>query len=195
MPPSTDVLDVLQKALLVLSRTVDEVLEKQAVRLSKDRRITSTKLQILRLLSVYGTQTSTQIARFLGVTKPAVTQIINAMESSKLVIRQPTKKDHRRVPVKLTKRGANEYRGIHRRQRTILRATLKSAKIGDVKKSAESLMKLSRALVESGSGMDEFCLQCSVHRDGSCVLLRSSKNCEFETRRIAKSSRTGKSAR
>lgn len=195
MPPSTDVLDVLQKALLVLSRTVDEVLEKQAVRLSKDRRITSTKLQILRLLSVHGTQTSTQIARFLGVTKPAVTQIINAMESSKLVIRQPTKKDHRRVPVKLTKRGANEYRGIHRRQRTILRATLKSAKIGNVKKSAESLMKLSRALVESGSGIDEFCLQCSVHSDSSCVLPRSSKNCEFETRRIAKLSPTGKSAR
>ena len=109
--PLRDV-DAVLKAMLVLSRTVDHVLENCAVEGCGQREV--LVVQGPNPASVGGSggsQTATQVARFLGVSKPAVSQIINTMVRARLVVRRPAKEDRREVGLELTKKGARRLPG------------------------------------------------------------------------------------
>lgn len=46
-----------------------------------------------------------EISRFLGITPPTVTQLINSLEAKQMVVRQADASDRRVVRIKLTERG------------------------------------------------------------------------------------------
>ena len=92
-PSSTSSVDQMAKAMLVLARTIDYVLESRAVEVATDKPLSNSKVQVLRLLAQRAGQTSSQVARYLGVSKPAVSQIIDAMVRSKLVTRKTSRDD------------------------------------------------------------------------------------------------------
>ena len=97
--------DRFLKALLVVSRTTQQILESSAVESAVGKSMSSSKVQILRLLGTRGAQMASQVARFLGVSKPAVTQIIDTMVKSKLVSRKVAKASRREVSLTLTANG------------------------------------------------------------------------------------------
>ena len=70
--------DNLLKSMLVISRTINHVLETRAIEVTGEP-LTYSKIQILRLLGQRGEQSSSQLARFLGVSKPAITQIVTGI--------------------------------------------------------------------------------------------------------------------
>jgi DNA-binding MarR family transcriptional regulator len=105
---STRDADRLLKTLLVLSRTVDHILETRAVDQAANEPLSPSKVQVLRLLGEQGTQTASQVARFLGVSKPAVTQIIDSMVDGTLVTRSTAAHDRREVGLKLSARGRRQ---------------------------------------------------------------------------------------
>ena len=96
--------DSLLKSLLVISRTIDHVLENRAIEVS-GQPLTPSKIQILRLLGQRGEQSSSQFARFLGVSKPAVTQIVTGMVDDGLLRRVDRPQDRRGFALKLTAKG------------------------------------------------------------------------------------------
>jgi len=97
-------IDRLYKALSVLSRTVAQVLDTRAVEAATGP-LSQSKVQVLRLLAHRGGQTSSQVARFLDVTRPSVTQLIDALVESGLGARRGAADDRREVVLDLTKRG------------------------------------------------------------------------------------------
>ena len=114
--------DALLKALLVQARTVDHILGRRAVESAVKESLSPSKVQILRLLGQRGVQTSSQIARFLGVTKPAVSQIVDTMVRDRLMVRRPAKSDRREVRLELTKKGMTAFQAVRRQQRHYLRS-------------------------------------------------------------------------
>ncbi|MFD2881340.1 MarR family winged helix-turn-helix transcriptional regulator [Paenibacillus rhizoplanae] len=50
-----------------------------------------------------------EISRFLGLTPPTVTQLINSLEAKQMVERQADASDRRVVRIKLTEQGKNYY--------------------------------------------------------------------------------------
>ncbi|WP_238651275.1 MarR family winged helix-turn-helix transcriptional regulator [Paenibacillus piscarius] len=62
-----------------------------------------------------------EISRYLGLTPPTVTQLINSLEAKELVERQPDPSDRRVVRIRLTKQG----KIITRKGRDHMNATLK----------------------------------------------------------------------
>lgn len=75
---------------------------------------------IARANSAEGLKVS-EISRFLGLTPPTVTQLINSLEAKQMVERQADASDRRVVRIKLTEQG----KIITRRARDHMDATLK----------------------------------------------------------------------
>ena len=176
---SDTTVDGLLKAMLIFSRTVDEVVETRTVAEAVNKPLSASKVQILRLLAQRGYQTSTQVARFLGVSKPAVSQIVDAMVRSKMVSRRGAKEDRREVILELTRGGKDQFRAIQRAQRHALRNMIRNSKTRATKAWTDMLNEMAATLADAAKLYEEFCLQCGAHENGSCVLVGGEKECLF----------------
>lgn len=184
---SIETADDLIKNLLILSRIVGHVLEGKVVEAAVDQPLSPSKVQIFRLLGARGSQTSTQIARFLSVSKPAVTQLVDSMVQRKMIVRRPAKHDRREVDLQLTDKGKGVYRAIRGQQRQFLRnASRKAGGGGD--RWVKALSEVTAALTKDGGPFEGFCLQCGTHADDNCVLNGSGTECQFHTGDKARSS-------
>ena len=170
--------DRLYKALSVLSRTVAEVLDTRAVEAATGP-LSQSKVQVLRLLAHRRSQSSSQVTRFLNVSRPSVTQIIDSLVESGLVSRRVATDDRREVVLNLTKRGRQGFQAVRREQRHLLRSTLRSAGGGEVDAWITVLQKISSSLAQADRAFTHFCLQCGAHEDGSCVLIGGDADCLF----------------
>jgi len=170
--------DRLYKALSVLSRTVGEVLETRAVEAATGP-LSLSKVQVLRLLAHRRNQSSSQVARFLNVSRPSVTQIIDALVESGLVSRRVATGDRREVVLNLTKQGRQGFQAVRRERRHLLRGALRSAGGAEVDAWITVLQKISSSLAHADRTFTHFCLQCGAHEDGSCVLIGGEADCLF----------------
>ncbi len=170
--------DDLLKAMLVLSRTVDHVLELQATDVTTIP-LSRSKVQVLRLLGQRGGQTSTYVARFLGVSKPAVTQIVDAMVRHKLVARKTAKKDRRGVDLSLTPKGKLLLKRVIQRQRHTVQGALRKTSRTLAERMSKTLQDLAGDLARADKDFQHFCLQCGAHADGTCILTGGSADCLF----------------
>jgi DNA-binding MarR family transcriptional regulator len=141
--------------------------------------LSSSKVQVLRLLVNRGRHTSSQIARFLNVSRPSVTQIIDSLVEAGLVTRRGATDDRREVVLDLTKQGRQVFRAIRREQRYLLRSAIRAAGGGEVDEWITVLQKISGSLANADRAFTHYCLQCSAHADGTCVLVGGDANCPF----------------
>lgn len=185
------VIDQMAKAMLVSARTMDYVLESRAVEVATDVPLSSSKVQVIRLLAQRAGQTSSQVARYLGVSKPAVSQIIDSMVRSKLVTRKTSKTDRREVNLTLTARGMNLNKVVRAQQRTFIRNALRGVNGTTSKRWIDTLNEVASALGRADSAFEEYCMQCGAHEDGTCVLVGGDANCHF----LAYESRTALASR
>lgn len=176
---STGQVNRLLKSLLLMTRTVQEILETRAVETSASMPLSASKVQVLRLLDRRSGQTSSQVARFLCVTRPAVSQIIDAMVRSKLVTRRPDGVDRREIRLGLTKRGKDTIRAIRREQQHLVRLALRSAECTKVDAWTEVLERITGATIAAGKTLQDFCLQCGAHDDDTCILVGGDHQCPY----------------
>lgn len=175
----TATVDALLKALLVATRSVAIVLETRAVKTALGKPLSSSKVQILRLLNQRGGQTSTQVARYLGVTKPAVSQIVESMVREKYLARQVSKADRRERKLILTTLGRKAFVAIRKEQRHYMRSSLRDANPKDPDKLIDIMLSVAKSLAQADKDFEQFCLQCESHGTGSCVLVGGSGSCEY----------------
>ncbi len=175
---TSDRADNLLKAMLVFSRTAGHVLEDRTVEAAKTK-LSRSRVQILRLLGQRGHQTSTRLARFLGVSKPAVTQIIDTMVKDKMVVRKRMTEDRRTVELRLTPRGREVFCKVRDEQRRVIRNAVRTTPRCNPDRWVKALEEITTALAGSGRAFKHFCLQCGSHADGSCVLSGGSADCLF----------------
>lgn len=187
-PSGTKRVDDILKAILVLSRTTEYVLETQAVNAAVNGRkgssssqshLSGSKVKILRLLGQRKGQTSTQVARFLGVSKPAVTQIIDSMMRAKLVTRRTGTRDRREVNIQLTPKGRDLNQSVRRTQRLYIRNALRNRSKHDADRWVATLRDVSGVLALADRAFQRFCAQSNAHEDGTCVLEGGDATCLY----------------
>lgn len=169
--------DGLLRALMVLARTVSHVLETRVIE-STDEPLSGSKLQLLHLLGQRGAQSPTQIARFLGVSKPAVTQAVDAMMALGFLRRQASREDRRGFNLTLTTRGKELFDQVREEQRHLVRNALREPNI-DPDVWLNVLQEMSVSLAKSDRAFKDFCLQCGAYADGGCVLVGGDATCLF----------------
>ena len=156
-PLSVGGVDRLYKALSVLSRTVAHVLDTRAVEAATGP-LSQSKVQVLRLLAHRGGQTSGQVARFLNISRPSVTQLIDSLVESGLVTRRVAADDRREVALDVTKRGRQRFQAVRREQRHLLRSALRAAGGGEVDEWITVLQQISSSLAHADRAFTHFCL-------------------------------------
>lgn len=176
---STSSVDQMAKAMLVLARTIDYVLETRAVDVATDKPLSNSKVQVLRLLAQRAGQTSSQVARYLGVSKPAVSQIIDAMVRSKLVTRKTSKNDRREVNLSLTDKGKNINKRVRQQQRQYIRTAMRDINGAMTSRWINTLGDIAIALGKADQAFQDHCMQCGGHEDGTCVLVDDDAKCHF----------------
>ena len=178
-PSSTSSVDQMAKAMLVLARTIDYVLESRAVEMATDKPLSNSKVQVLRLLAQRTGQTSSQVARYLGVSKPAVSQIIDAMVRSKLVTRKTSRDDRREVNLSLTDKGKNINKLVRHQQRHYIRSAMRDLNGTVANRWINTLGDVAVALGTADQAFQDHCMQCGGHEDGTCVLVGGDAKCHF----------------
>ena len=176
--------DVL-KSLLVVSRAVDQVLENSAVNAVTNGGLAVSRMRIVMFLGHRGEQTPTRVAKFLGVSKPAVTQIIDAMIRSGFVNRRAGLDDRREVELDLTMKGRRTFSAIRRKQTQVVRVALELAKHSSKGEWVSILHEITRSLLAADQTYEKFCLQCGAHADGTCVLLGGQACCLLRKKQSA----------
>lgn len=179
----SEAVDNLFKALSVLSRTVDRVLHDRAVKEALGESVSHSKVQVLRLLSYRGGQTSGQIARFLGITRPSVTQSTDVLERAGWITRRTSTQDGRESIHELSEMGRQKFNLIRRQQRHLLRNTLRMASQPEARAWTDAMQAIATALARSDRAFEQFCLQCGAHADGTCVLVGGDVDCPFLNQR------------
>jgi len=174
-----EAIDELFKALSVLSRTVDHILQERAVEEALSEPVSYSKVQVLRLLSQRGGQTSSQIARFLGITRPSVSQITDVLERAGWTTRRAGEQDGRESIHELVDEGRRQFNGVRRQQRHLLRTTLRLADENNAQAWTALLHTIAGFLARSDRAFKHYCLQCGAHADGTCVLVGGDTDCPF----------------
>ncbi|RME38436.1 MAG: MarR family transcriptional regulator [Planctomycetota bacterium] len=174
-----ETVDEVFKALAVLARTVDHVLQERAVENALGQPVSLSKIQVLRLLHRRGAQTPSGIARFLGVTRPSVSQLIESLEDMGWITRRSGVRDGREFLLELSEEGRERFLAVRRQQRHLLRSALRQAGSRGASAWIRTLREIAQSLAQADRAFDAFCLQCGAHADGTCVLVGGEADCPF----------------
>jgi len=180
---SADTVDEFYKSLSVLSRAVNHILQNRAVEETLGAGVSYSKVQVLRLLSRRGGQTSSQIARFLGIRRPSVSQITEALERIGWITSRVGDHDGRESIHELSDEGQRKFFMVRRQQRHLLRNTMMLADESDVQGWSGTLHTIAGLLARSDRAFKDYCLHCGAHADGTCVLIGGEADCAFLRRR------------
>lgn len=187
--------DSLLKSLMLVSRSVEEVLDTRAVIAACGDPLSPSKVRMLRLITHSGKQSIGQIARFLGVSDPAASQLADALVRQKLILRNVDPNDRRTAYLRLTASGKKLSLSIEREQRHRVRLALQSA--GSSKASAWNnlLRNVCQHLTAAEKTFGEYCLQCGAHEDSVCILEGGNHDCLYIRKTARKTPRPAKSSR
>jgi DNA-binding MarR family transcriptional regulator len=170
--------DDLLKALLILSRTVDGVLESRSVEGCSEP-LSRSKVQVLRLLEFRGPSTLSDIATHLGVSRPAVTQIVDSLEESALVERTKSDEDRRTTLLRLAEAGREILAKVIENQRHIVRSAMRDVSEARAHRWVETVERIVVSLVQADRAFERFCFQCRAHADGTCILAEGDHPCPY----------------
>jgi len=125
----------------LLSSTFRQILWKQALELD----LTYSQAQVLFHLARNQNSPMTDVARTFGITLPAVTQVVDRLESKRFVERTSSRRDRRQVLLTLTKAGQALVRDLEASQINGLTDVLQRLQPGERKEVMRGLGRLVSA--------------------------------------------------
>ena len=125
----------------LLSSTFRQILWKQALELD----LTYSQAQVLFHLARNQNSPMTDVARTFGITLPAVTQVVDRLESKRFVERTSSRRDPRQVLLTLTKAGQALVRDLEASQINGLTDVLQRLQPGERKEVIRGLERLVSA--------------------------------------------------
>lgn len=170
--------DELLKGLLMLTRSVQRVLEDRVVEVSSEG-LSHSKVTLLRDLDRNGPQSPKDVAKFLNVSRPAVSQIAAEMIEQGLVVRMRSSVDSRRLYLEITAHGSAVVREIELAQRHLIRKAAELSPERSASSWIESVNQLTASIVRADERCGDHCYQCGAYSDGSCILIAGTAECSY----------------
>jgi DNA-binding MarR family transcriptional regulator len=164
--------------MLLLGRAVEEVLDARAVVAASGKVYSSSKVRMLKLIAHSGEQSVGQVARFLGVSDPAASQLAEALVRQRLVTRYTAPEDRRTAYLKLTAAGQKLVQAIEQEQRNRVRTAVRNFS-GSTKDWNTFLTNITLALTSADKAAGGYCLQCGSHEDRTCILENGDAECMY----------------
>lgn len=173
----------IERWLHIFAASVREVLETEPLRRIAGRRLSLSQFHLLRLASAVGLNHAGVAARFLGVSRPALTKATDKLVRLGLLTRTPSKTDRRALILRATRRG-RALVAQHERLRSLrLGASLRSLPLEDREHLVDLLRSVSLALLHHGDVQEGDCLRCAGHVLEGCSVAHLRGGCPYHVMR------------
>lgn len=161
----------------ILSQLLYDVIENNYLSEHASGYLSKTQFTILKILSVSGPYTVSEIADILHISRAAASKNIEKLVRTKLVRRKIIREDRRTMEVSLAESGAsfvNDYEKARiKKQQTALSHFSKDEKL----KFLELLREYVKNCVQQEKNIDIICLQCNGIIKEDCSLTDEEDRC------------------
>ncbi len=140
----------IEENLLNASRAMVNILA-EALLQEGGEQITAPQFRILDMVANL-TGKPAEIASMLGISPPAVTFLLERLETKGLLRREPGSSDRRRVEIALTENGSDLVQRVNARRRRLLQSILRKMDTASRDRLAPSLAEFNRAYLSLKGG-------------------------------------------
>lgn len=141
---------------------------------------TFTQVVLLRWLDAGGPRRSKLIARFLGVSAPATSQIVTRLKRKGLVLGRPDPTDGRAELLGITPRGRAFVERHRQDVQGRMEALLVRVPAAQRRSLAEGLEAVIELLLSSGVRLEHLCLHCHALSAPGCLMRSHGRRCPTE---------------
>lgn len=148
--------------------------------------LTKAQFQILKILSVTGTKTVSDIASLFNVSRPAISKTVDKLVKQHLVIRTEQESDRRSAMLSLTKLGERlimNYNANRNRRQEKLEEYFTAEEMGLFE---EFIERYINSCISYQEGLDLVCMQCDGHFSDNCGFKEISDSCYYKVRMAEK---------
>ena len=115
----------------------------------RTRGITIPKFFLMKFLYYHGRRKTSEISELLGISLPAVSEILNSMENENLIIRTHDENDRRIVAIELSHEGKALVNSLEKHNQGLIEEALNSMPVENFEIAADFLGKLTGILHNS----------------------------------------------
>lgn len=115
----------------------------------RTRGITIPKFFLMKFLYYHGRRKTSEISELLGISLPAVSEILNSMENENLIIRTHDENDRRVVAIELSQEGRALVNSLEKHNQSLIEEALNSMPVENFEIAADFLGKLTGILHNS----------------------------------------------
>ncbi len=115
----------------------------------RSRGITIPKFFLMKFLYYHGNRKTSEISELMGISLPAVSEILNSMESENLILRTHDESDRRVVVVELSGEGKTLVSSLEIHNQKLIEEALESMPVENFEIAIEFLGKLTLVLHDS----------------------------------------------
>lgn len=111
--------------------------------------ITIPKFFLMKFLYYHGRRKTSEISELLGISLPAVSEILNSMENENLIIRTHDENDRRIVAIELSQEGKALVNSLEKHNQGLIEEALNSMPVENFEIAVDFLGKLTGILHNS----------------------------------------------
>ena len=115
----------------------------------RTRGITIPKFFLMKFLYYHGRRKTSEISELLGISLPAVSEILNSMENENLIIRTHDENDRRVVAIELSMEGKALVNSLEKHNQSLIEEALNSMPVENFEIAVDFLGKLTGILHNS----------------------------------------------
>ena len=104
---------------------------------------------LMKFLYYHGRRKTSEISELLGISLPAVSEILNSMENENLIIRTHDENDRRVVAIELSQEGRALVNSLEKHNQSLIEEALNSMPVENFEIAADFLGKLTGILHNS----------------------------------------------
>ena len=167
----------------LFSSALTEVLQAGLLRQVGRSDLSFSHLKLLQLLAVAKTQTVSELAMFLGVSKAAGSKMVDRLVLRGFVSRTVGTRDRRSAHVSLTARSHRLLADYEKRRLEKLAKIFRGCATRDLTKMAKLLDQVTAAIVYHSANPGEVCLHCGIYFPDRCLVRDlGGRNCQYRQR-------------
>ena len=163
----------------ILSQLLCDVMEQNYLINKVPHQLTKTQFSILKILNTSGSFLGSELARVIGISRPAVSKNIDKLVKYKLVSRKILKKDRRTTEISLLKAGRELVQNYEKIRQDKQKKALEILTEKEQQLLAKLLSKYVRNCMFGEEMLDVICLQCNEAILDECMLINQENNCKF----------------
>jgi DNA-binding MarR family transcriptional regulator len=168
----------------IFAYAISHVVEEKLWREAAGNQVTVSQLKLLKLVSLPGSHTISDVAAFLGISSAAASKAADKLVRRMLLRRSEGEADRRAIHLSLTGPGRRLLDSYDASARQRLMQIFNDVPVQDLDRVTELLDRLSARIVNETSKPEEICVQCGIYSRQDCLLNRHlSRKCQYTRQR------------